>query len=151
MVNDSYFRFDDDNKIYKVHILTIITGELGKLKTHSPIYWIKDDWENCLNLRHTLGIIYLTSILVVQCLQMLQNTIMLWWVACKTNSIASINSFWSGDTIWWQRSGSTLAQAMACCTMAPHHYLNQCWLIISKLPWHSYKGSFTRDASTINH
>ena len=37
MVNDLYFRFDDDNE---VHILTIIAGELGKLKTHSPIYWI---------------------------------------------------------------------------------------------------------------
>ena len=47
----------------------IITGELGKLKTHSPIYWIKDNWENCLNRRHTLGSIYLTNILVVQCLQ----------------------------------------------------------------------------------
>ena len=32
--------------------------------------------------------------------------------------------------IWWQRSGSTLASVMACCLMAPIHYLNQCWLII---------------------
>ena len=41
----------------------IITGELGKLKTHSPIYWIKDDGENCLNFRHTLGSTCLTSVL----------------------------------------------------------------------------------------
>ena len=27
----------------------------------------------------------------------------------------------------------TLAQVMACCLTAPSHYLNQCWLIISKL------------------
>ena len=42
------------------------------------------------------------------------------------------------DTIWWQRSGSTLAQVMACCLTAPSHYLNQCWLIISEVQWHSY-------------
>ena len=30
--------------------------------------------------------------------------------------------------MWWQRSGSTLAQVMVCCLMAPSHYLNQCWL-----------------------
>ena len=30
----------------------------------------------------------------------------------------------------------TLAQVMACCLMAPSHYLNQCWLIISEV-WHS--------------
>ena len=34
---------------------------------------------------------------------------------------------------------------------APSHYLNQCWLIISKVKWHSSKGKFTRDNSAINH
>ena len=38
------------------------------------------------------------------------------------------NSLWPSDTIWWKRSGSTLAQVMACCLAAPSHYLNQCWL-----------------------
>ena len=33
-------------------------------------------------------------------------------------------------------SGSTLAQIMACCLMAPSHYLNQCWLLISEVLWH---------------
>ena len=42
-----------------------------------------------------------------------------------------VNSLGPGDAIWRQRSGSTLAQAMACCLTAPSHYLNQCWLIIS--------------------
>ena len=37
------------------------------------------------------------------------------------------------DAIWRHRSGSTLAQVMACCLKAPSHYLNQCWLIISKV------------------
>ena len=62
-----------------------------------------------------------------------------------------VNSLWPNDTIWRQRSGSTLAQVMACCLTAPSLYPNQCWLIISEVKWHSYKGNFTRDASTINH
>ena len=38
-----------------------------------------------------------------------------------------------------KRSGSTLAQVMACCLTAPSHYLNQCWLIISKIQLHVMK------------
>ena len=33
------------------------------------MYWIKYNWDNLLNLGHTLDSIYLTSILVVQCLK----------------------------------------------------------------------------------
>ena len=44
--------------------------------------------------------------------------------------VKPLNSLWPSDVIWWQRSGSTLAQVMTCCLTAPHHYLNQCWLII---------------------
>ena len=36
-------------------------------------------------------------------------------------------------TPYGNRSGSTLAQVMACCLMAPSHYLNHCWLIISEV------------------
>ena len=68
---------------------------------------------------------------------------------CKRNIL--VNSLWPSDTIRRQRSRSTLAQVMACCLTAPSHYLNQCWLIISEVQWHSYWGNFTRDASTINH
>ena len=57
-----------------------------------------------------------------------------WW-ECRT---LSFNSLWPSDAIWRQRSGSTLAQVMACCLTAPSHYLNQCWLIISEVQWHSY-------------
>ena len=46
------------------------------------------------------------------------------------------NSLWPSDPRWRQRSGSTLAQIMACCLTAPSHYLNQCWLIISEVRWH---------------
>ena len=38
---------------------------------------------------------------------------------------------------WHHRTWSTLVQVMVCCLMAPSHYLNQCWLIICKVQWHS--------------
>ena len=40
------------------------------------------------------------------------------------------NLLWPNDTIGQHKSGSTLAQVMACCLMAPNHYLNQCWVVI---------------------
>ena len=50
-----------------IYILSIITRGVGKLKTHSPTYCITDgimdNWENMLNLTHTLDKIYLTGIL----------------------------------------------------------------------------------------
>ena len=49
--------------------------------------------------------------------------------------LSDINSLWPNDTIWRHASGSTLAPVMACCLTAPSHYLNHCWLIISKDPW----------------
>ena len=47
------------------------------------------------------------------------------------------NSLWPSDAIWRHKSGSTLAQAMACCLTASYHYLNQCWLISSEVKYHS--------------
>ena len=61
------------------------------------------------------------------------------------------NSLWPWDAIWRHRSGSILAQVMACCLTAPSHYLSHCWPIISKVQWHSSDGNFTRDASAINY
>ena len=43
------------------------------------------------------------------------------------------------------RSGSTLAQVMVCCLTAPSHYLNQCWLIITKVQGYLAEGNFPRD------
>ena len=62
-----------------------------------------------------------------------------------------INSLGPSDAMWWQRSVSPLAQVMACCLTAPSHYLNQCWLVISEVKWHTSKGKFTRETSAINH
>ena len=43
--------------------------EMGKLKTHSPIYSITDNRKYMLDLTHTLDKIYLTGILWIQCPQ----------------------------------------------------------------------------------
>ena len=45
----------------------------------------------------------------------------------------------------------TLIHVMACCLMAPSRYLNQCWLIINKVQWHSSEGNFAKDISATNH
>ena len=65
------------------------------------------------------------------------------YVFCKRFSMARDNSSWSSDAIWRHRSGLTSAQVMACCLMAPSRCLNQCWLIINRVMWHSSKTNFT--------
>ena len=40
-----------------------------------------------------------------------------------------MNLLWPSDALWRHRSGSALAQVMACCLTAPNRYLNHCWLI----------------------
>ena len=59
------------------------------------------------------------------------------------------NSLWPSDAIRWHRSGSTLAQVMACCLTAPSHYLTQCPLIITKVQLHASENNFMRDTSAI--
>ena len=53
---------------------------------------------------------------------------------------------WPSDAILWHRSGSTLAQVMSCCLMAPSLYLNQCWRLKSEVLWHSSVSNFTASA-----
>ena len=48
-----------------------------------------------------------------------------------------VNSLWPSDAIRRQGTESTLAQVLAGCLTAPSHYLNQCWLIISKVLYHT--------------
>ena len=52
------------------------------------------------------------------------------------------NSLWASDAFWWHRSGSTLAQVMAWCQVAPSHYLKQCWLIIKGDLWHLLESNY---------
>ena len=46
-----------------------------------------------------------------------------------------ISSLWLNNAICKYRSVSTLV--MACCLIAPSHYLNQCWFIIKGFLWYS--------------
>ena len=57
--------------------------------------------------------------------------------------LKAFNSLWPSDIIWQHRSGSTLGQVMAWWLMAPSHYLNQCWIFISEVLWHSPESNFT--------
>ena len=59
------------------------------------------------------------------------------WVNTLRPNYTTVNSLWPSDTMWQQRSGSTLAQVMACCLTAPSHYLNQSWQTIIKVLCHS--------------
>ena len=54
------------------------------------------------------------------------------------------------DAIWHQRSCSALVQVMACCLMSPSHYLNQCWLTIHEIFWHSFQGNIYMNTQDIS-
>ena len=69
---------------------------------------------------------------------------------CHCLDLSCINSLWPRDAIWRQGSRSTLVQVMACCLMAPSQYLNQCWLIITKVQWCSSEGNFAWDITAIS-
>ena len=84
MGNSSYFRFDDDNKT-SIHILSIITKEMGKLKTYSPTYCIMDNWENMLNLTHTPEKLYLTGILSSMSSDKVCTMMIMRWCNVQTN------------------------------------------------------------------
>ena len=44
--------------------------------------------------------------------------------ACMQLFLLSFNSFWPSDAIWQYRSGSTLAQVIACCLTTPSYYVD---------------------------
>ena len=64
-------------------------------------------------------------------------------------SLSYFNPLWPSNAKWQKRSGSTEAQVMACCLMAPSHYLNQCWLIISEVQYTFILGQFHKRC--LNH
>ena len=73
----------------------------------------------------------------------------IWTMSTILSQAQCVNSLWPSDVIGRRGSRSTLVQVMACCLTAPSHYLNQCWLIISKIKWHSSEGNFTAGISVI--
>ena len=73
---------------------------------------------------------------------------------CLLHCSTARNSLCSSDTLWQHGSGSTLAQVMAWCMMAPSHYLSQCRLIISKVQFrrrHHSQPSTTKISLNITH
>ena len=60
-----------------------------------------------------------------------------------------INTLWSCDLIGWHWSRLTVAHAMVCCLRAQSHYLNQCWLLIGQVLWHSHECNFTAGPQAI--
>ena len=60
------------------------------------------------------------------------------------------NSLLPSDAIC-QGSRSALVQEMTCCLTAPSHYLNQCWLILTKVQWCSSEGNFAWYLIAITH
>ena len=70
------------------------------------------------------------------------------WTGVGGNCICVVilpSSLRPSGAMWRQGTGSTLAQVMACCLTAPSHFLDQCWLIISKVLWRSCEANFTRN------
>ena len=70
---------------------------------------------------------------------------------CNDIIVWTVYSLWPSDVIWRQGSRSTLAQVMAWCLMAPSHYLNRCWPMISEVLWHSPDSNFTENTEDIYH
>ena len=103
-------------------IVTGMTSDVGVLSTYLVIFIILISMFVIILVRNG---IHTCHGLVPDCSNSIANTLEL-LQSC-------INSLGPSDAIWRHRSGSTLAQVMACCLTAPSHYLNQCWLIISKV------------------
>ena len=74
-----------------------------------------------------------------------------WHQTCDIFLLTCINSLGPSDAIWHWISWSTLVQVMACCLTAPSHHLNQCWLIISQVLWHSSEDTIIRRFEDTNH
>ena len=112
---------------------------------------------SCYSLQNTDPVI-----LGLQCTWMCHQRATLWFptdasmLCCGgfgtvLNISGPFNSLWPSDAIWRQGSRSKLVQVMACCLTAPRHYLNQCWLIIRKVLWHSWlEGIITRRSEDTN-
>ena len=73
------------------------------------------------------------------------------WAATWTLVYLLFKSLWPSDAIWRKGSMSTLVQVMAWCLTAPSHYLNQCWLIITKIQWCSSESNFAWDIIATSH
>ena len=79
----------------------------------------------------------------------------LWYIMtslqwCRVDSFVNIKALLLSAAMWRHRFRPTLAQVMACCLMAPSHYLDQSWHIIKCALWYSTDCNFTRKAREHN-
>ena len=63
--------------------------------------------------------------------------------------LSQFNSLGPSDAIWRHKSLSTLALVMAWCLTAQSHYLNQCWVMIGEVLWHSPDSNLTENTDDI--
>ena len=68
------------------------------------------------------------------------------WTSCSR--VRGVNSLWPSYTIELHRIESPFVPVMACCLMAPNHYLNQCWFIISNVLCESFEGGSPQISKT---
>ena len=93
------------------------------------------EWNSCCSFKQLkFGYLIKETYVVIEC----------------TSSSPLFNLLRPSDAIRQQGTESTLAQVMACCLTGPSHYLNQCWLIISKVLWHSSEGIIMRRSEDTN-
>ena len=69
----------------------------------------------------------------------------------STSKPQRVNTLWPSDTICRHKSGSALAQVMACCLTASSHYLNNVDLSSVRFSGIHLRANFTRDTSAISH
>ena len=95
----------------------------GTNVTHAYTYeWYDKDWKSFpTKLQRGTHYVYITNLVTHD------------WYSVPSCDGLVLNSLRPSDAIRWHKTGSTLAQVMACCLTAPSHYLNQCWLIISSV------------------
>ena len=131
-INQSQFRCSD-TKLWLHFLLSWVPGcsWIKTNKMRKSIFMSSDScfWmQNVLHLRtHILG--------------MLVWNMYMFYTIYKTTTY-SVNSLRPSYNIGEHRSGSTLAF----CLMAPSHYLNQYWISISKIMWHSPESNFAVSA-----
>ena len=129
-----------------VNKLTIIGSDIGLLPgRHQDIIWTKAG----ILLIRTSGENF-SEILKAKCIHF-HSRKCIWNVVCKMAAVLyRVKSLWPGDAIWRHGTRSTLAQVMTCCLTAPSHYLDQCWLVIVEVPWHSSQGIILRRCEDTN-
>ena len=63
-------------------------------------------------------------------------------LGCMTDILTRFKPLWPFEDIWRQKSGSSLAEVMACCLTTHGHYLNHFWLVTQQVPMNLIRKHF---------